>query len=201
MRLSSPSTSVVNRVCCSPYPFLHPWKSTPKTAQILTASWYTYEFSWFSTPLHNQTLVAPYVTTILLKKHITDVTRFNINTLAQKSLSHSLFLSYQLPFFLLHTSTLLSFQTDWTSSLKAESSRTTSLLFPLHHSWDTTSHEYLLQVPISETIFPQRQYELHIWALVFLYLDKSCLSVRKVEPFYLIKNFDDDLLIGKILNK
>ena len=69
MRLSSPSTSVVNRVCCSPYPFLHPWKSTPKTAQILTASWYTYEFSWFSIPLHNQTLVAPYVTTILLKKH------------------------------------------------------------------------------------------------------------------------------------
>lgn len=142
MRLSSPSTSVVNRVCCSPCPFLHPWKSTPKTAQILTASWYTYEFSWFSIPLHNQTLVAPYVTTILLKKHITDVTRFNINTLAQKSLSHSLFLSYQLPFFLLHTSTLLSFQTDWTSSLKAESSRTTSLLFPLHHSWDTTSSTY-----------------------------------------------------------
>lgn len=92
------------------------------------------EFSWFSVPLHNQTLVAPCVTTILLKKHITDVTRFNINTLAQKSLSHSLFLSHQLPFFLLHTSTLLSFQTDWTSSLKAESSRTTSLLFPLHHS-------------------------------------------------------------------
>lgn len=104
MRLSSPSTSVVNRVCCSPCPFLHPWKSTPKTAQLLTASWFTYEFSWFSIPLHNQTLVAPYVTTILLKKHITDVTRFNINTLAQKSLSHSLFLSYQLPFLLLHTS-------------------------------------------------------------------------------------------------
>lgn len=142
MRLSSPYTSVVNCVCCSPCPFLHPWKSAPKTAQILTASWYTYEFSWFSIPLHNQTLVAPYVTTILLKKHRTDVTRFNINTLAQKSLSHSLFLSYQLPFFLLHTSTLLSFQTDWTSSLKAESSRTTSLLFPLHHSWDTTSSTY-----------------------------------------------------------
>lgn len=149
MRLSSPSTSVVNRVCCSPYPFLHPWKSTPKTAQILTASWYTYEFSWFSIPLHNQTLVAPYVTTILLKKHITDVTRFNINTLAQKSLSHSLFLSYQLPFFLLHTSTLLSFQTDWTSSLKAESSRTTSLLFPLHH----TVSETLLAVLTSSTHF------------------------------------------------
>lgn len=141
-RLSSPYTSVVNRVCCSPCLFLHPWKSTPKTAQILTASWYTCEFSWFSIPLHNQTLVAPCVTTILLKKHITDVTRFNINTLAQKSLSHSLFLSYQLPFFLLHTSTLLSFQTDWTSSLKAESPRTTSLLFPLHHSWDTTSSTY-----------------------------------------------------------
>lgn len=147
MRLSSPSTSVVNRVCCSPCPFQHPWKSTPKTAQILTASWYTYEFSWFSILLHNQTLVAPCVTTILLKKHITDVTRFNINTLAQKSLSHSLFLSYQLPFsyciLLLYSVSKLIGQVLWKPSLPE----------PLHCFSRYITVETLLAVLTSSTHF------------------------------------------------